>query len=385
MNPPLDRAEILDTPEAHSDTNHGPLKPLTIWRPSQFLQWTEPPGNHLVLPTYVTKGELTTIIGQGGIGKSRLFGLWLPLCQITGRLFCGLETGGDAQKWLVLCDENSIARIKEDLTYILPNFSNAEREKIEELLRVQAIIDIFDTDLNLGDPEVKARVHLTITQEAPGGIVLDPLVNFAPGDISKPGEMKEAIRLLASTVRRAAPTAANVLLHHARTGRLNIAQGVGYDAGNFGSGGKALFAAARCQINLMPGSADDDTRLVMSCAKANNCKKFETRGLIFDPLKFTYTVDPDFDPDAWLADVEGRARSGNCLCTLADVVAAVQEGYVATKDLSAHIQEAFATSKRSAERLISKAVRYEGIKQLARGRYTTGRKAEKFLNPEGCK
>jgi hypothetical protein len=237
----------------------------------------------------------------------------------------------------------------------------------------------------LGDPKTVARVRLTIESEAPGGIIADPLVNFAPGDISKPGEMKDAIRLLLSTFRKVAPSAATFLLHHARTGRANIAQGVGWDAANFASGGKALFAASRCQINLMPGKAEDDTRLVLSCAKANNCQKFETRGLIFDPLKFTYTVDPDFDPDAWLADVEGRARSGNCLCTLADVVAAVRDGYTATKDLSAHIQEAYATSKRSAERLISKAVEAQGIKQLTRGRYILGSKSERFLPAEGSK
>jgi hypothetical protein len=197
--------------------------------------------------------------------------------------------------------------------------------------------------------------------------------------------MKEATRLLLSTFRKINPSVATFLLHHARTGRANIAQGVGWDAANFASGGKALFAASRCQINLMTGRADDDTRLVLSCAKANNCQKFEIRGLIFDTLKFTYTVDPDFDPDAWLADVEGRTRSGNSLCSLADVVAAVRDGYVTTKALVEHLTDAYQCSKRSAERLISKASQFEGIKQLSRGRYTTGRKADKYLTTEGCR
>ena len=85
--------------------------------------------------------------------------------------------------------------------------------------------------------------------------------------------MKETIRLMFGIIRRAAPTAALLASHHARTGRLNIAQGVGYDAANFASGGKTLLAAARCQMNLMPASEKDSTRLVLNCAKANNCDR----------------------------------------------------------------------------------------------------------------
>jgi hypothetical protein len=102
------------------------------------------------------------------------------------------------------------------------------------------------------------------------------------------------------------------------------------------------------------------------------------RGLIFDPQTFTYAVDPDFDADTWLADVEGRARSGQSLCTVTDVVSAVQDGYSTTKALSEHICDAYRTSKRTAERLISRTLKVEGIKQLTRGRYILGRKAEKL-------
>jgi len=250
---------------------------------------------------------------------------------------------------------------------------------IEIMKRLQSLLGkVHDCDVWLGDPLTQARVTATLEAEMPGAIVADPLNNFAPGDISKPGEMKEAIRILLGIVRHTIPKAAVKLLHHARTGRQNIAQGIGWDAANFGSGGKALFASARCQMNLMPGKADDDTRLVLSCAKSNNCQRFETRGLIFDPLTFTYAVDPDFDADTWLADVEGRARSGQSVCTVADVVSAVRDGYTTTKALVAHLCDAYQTSKRTAERLISKTLKVEGIKPLTRGRYILGRKAEKL-------
>jgi len=379
----LIESEIADVPDIGGealpdDKTAGTLKPLTIWRPSQFLEWTEPAGNHLLLPAYLTKGELTTLIGQGGLGKTRL-ALWLAICQITGRKWCGLDTAGEPQKWLLLGDENSIARIKGDLQRILSNLSPSECVKVDEFLRLHAVLSLEDADLNLGDAVTQARVALTVETESPGGIVADPLVNFAPGDISKPGEMKEAIRLLASTIRKAAPNAALVLLHHARTGRANIAQGIGWNAANFATGGKPLFAAARCQMNLMPGKSEDDTRLVLSCAKANNCQRFETRGLVFDPQRFTYTVDQDFDSDTWLADVEGRRTAGSSLCTVREVVSAVQDGYSTTKALVEHLCDAYQTSKSTVERLIKRAVEGQGIATLTRGQFTIGKHSARFL------
>lgn len=247
------------------------------------------------------------VIGQGGLGKTRL-ALWLAICQITGREWCGLPTGGEPQKWLFLGDENSIARWQADLKRMLSTLKAEEVRRVDELLRLPALEEMGDCDIWLGDPTTQARVELTIAQEAAGAVVADPLGNFAPDDISKPGPMKEAVRRLLGIVRRSAPKATLLTLHHARTGRQNIAQGVGYDSPNFASGGKPLFAAARCQMNLMPGSAEDDTRLVLSCAKSNNCERFAVRGLRFDPQTFTYGLDPDFAAAAWQADVLGKAN-----------------------------------------------------------------------------
>lgn len=224
----------------------APIKPLNIWRPSQFLEWVEPPGSHLLLPARLTKGELTTLIGQGGLGKTRL-ALWLAICQILGRLWCGLETGGDLVKWLFLGDENSIARLKEDLRRVFSTLTPKESARVDEFLRLPALVEMDDCDVWLGDPVTQARIAATLETEKPGAIVADPLANFAPGDISKPGKMKEAIRTLLGIIRPVTPKAAVMLLHHAWTGCQNITQGIGWDAANFASGGKALFAAARCQ------------------------------------------------------------------------------------------------------------------------------------------
>jgi hypothetical protein len=371
--------ELLDAPLVQPEQS-STIKPFTIWNPSQFRGWVEPAGNHLILPAYFSKGSPTTLIGQGGLGKTRL-ALWLAICQILGRLWCGLETVAEPIKWLFLGDENSIARWKEDLERMFSTLEKEEIDRVEGYLRLPALVELEDSNVWLGDPSTCTKLAATIEKEQPGAIVADPFGNFAPGDIAKPGDMRDAIRVLFGILRRSAPKAAWLLLHHARTGRLNIAQGIGWDAANFGLGGKALFSAARCQMNLMPGHADDDTKLVLHCAKANNCPRFETRGIIFNPDTFTYSVDPEFDLDAWLADVEGRSRSGQSLATVPDVVEAVRDGYVKTKPLVEHLMDAFAAEKRTVERLIAKAEKFEGIKRLSRGHYVLGRKAEKLLKP----
>lgn len=358
--------------------NTPAIRPLNLWRPSQFLEWQEPAGNHLLLPAFLTKGSLTTLIGQGGLGKSRL-ALGLAICQILGHKWCGIETHSEPVKWVFLGDENSVARWKDDLTRMFSLLSPEDRAIVDEFLLLPAGIEADDCDVWMSDPATIARIALTIQQTSPGVVVGDPLANFAPGDIAKPGDMKEAVRLFTGTIRREAPLAATLLLHHARTGRANIAQGVGFDAANFGMGGKALFSSARCQMNLMPGDENDDSKLVLHCAKSNNCQRFAMRGIIFDRDTFTYSVDPDFDAETWKAKVEGRATSGGSLYSVADVVAAVRDGYTTTKDLVAHLCDVYAASKRTAERLITKTVVAGGIQQFTRGKFILGRKAEKLL------
>jgi hypothetical protein len=217
----LTEFELLDAPPVN-ETLTEPAKAFTVWKPSQFLAWQEPPGSHFLLPAFISKGEVTACIGQGGLGKSRLFGLFLPICQILKRPWCGIETGGEPQTWLVLGNENSISRFQSDLEKILAPLRREENVLVESLLRLQAITDPSEADLDLGDEEIANRVRATIQEVNPGAIVLDPLGNFSTLDISKPYDMRTSLRLIFKTIRPVAPQAAIVLIHHARTGRQNI-------------------------------------------------------------------------------------------------------------------------------------------------------------------
>lgn len=284
------------------------ITPLRLWRPSEILAWVEPPGLHFLLPAYLSRGEITALVGQGGLGKSRL-ALWLAVCQVLGHAWCDIETSSKPATWAFLGPENSLSRLRSDLSAMLAPFTDSERALVDQHLLLPAQVHPGDTDSWLGSIETQARVMLTLERHRPDVVVFDPLGTFAPGDTTTPGDMSEALRLIRGLVTTAAPNAAILLLHHARTGRANIAQGVGYDSANFAAGGKPLYGVARCQMNLMPGSADDDTKLVLACAKSNNCQRFAARGLRFSIADRSYHVDPAFDVRAWLADVEGSRTS----------------------------------------------------------------------------
>ena len=62
----------------------------------------------------IAAGQSTTILGPGGIGKSRLL-LQLAAACITGREFLGLPTRAQGKRWLILQAENSNRRLRTDL------------------------------------------------------------------------------------------------------------------------------------------------------------------------------------------------------------------------------------------------------------------------------
>lgn len=300
------------------------IAPLPLWAPLQFLDYAPPPGWALLGDGYLEKGELTSLIGVGGLGKTRL-ALRLALALILGREWCGLPTHGAPVRVAMLSTENGLRRWKTDLGKMLAPLTAAERERVNEHLRILALLPGEETDLNFGDPAAVARLIATLKEHKPGLVVLDPLADLIDGDENKTADLVATLRTLSHVQAKGAPDAAFLLVHHARTGAANVAQaGDQFNAGNYGRGSKALYSRVRCEIQLAPGDRDDATRLVLACGKSNNAAPFKTRGLVFNEETFDYVLDSGFDLEAWRADVNGK-RTGNKSVTVADVVEIVRE------------------------------------------------------------
>ncbi len=341
---------------------------LSICKTSEIRAYKIPPGYNLLGPGYVRKGDPSTIVGQGGVGKSRL-ALDLAISQITGKNWCGIATGGDPQNWLFIGNENSRIRQKTDLDKAFENLSETEQALVEDHLFIHCQKTPEDSFLGLSEMDVRDRIGNTLKEVNPGAIIFDPLANFVSGDESKTQDMRDTLGLMLRMVRASSPDSAIVLLHHARTGAGNIRQAIGFDSGNFGRGSKVLFSTVRCQMNFVPGDSEDHTRLVLACGKTNDCAPFESRGLIFDPKTFRYDVDPDFDLENWKNDVEGKR--GGKVCSIADVVDAVRAGKHRRKEIFEHVHELTGASLSTVKRRIEDARKADRIQLTQpRGTYT---------------
>jgi len=290
-------------------TGNGPNS-YTVWSPNEFLEFKPDPSAAILGDGYVESGEWTSLVGIGGIGKTRL-ALWLCICQILARNFCGLATHGQPKRHLFLSTENGLRRWQSDLQKMLQPLSESERRLIDSHLRILALTRCETVDLNLSNGEAVARIGATLRSEKPEVIIFDPFADMVCGDENKTNDLVSTLRLLSSLHQANAPHAAVLLIHHARTGKANVSEaGDAFSSGNFGRGSKALYSRVRCEIQLAPGDRDDPCKLLLACGKANNCEKFTTRGLLFDKESFGYALDPDFDLDSWRAAVAGKDGGG---------------------------------------------------------------------------
>jgi hypothetical protein len=343
-------------------------KGFTIWLPSQFLSYNPPADAVIVGNSLIERGKWTSIVGIGGLGKTRLV-LYLAICQITGRDCCDLGVKSGPLRWLFLSTENGLRRWKSDLAAMFATLSESERAAVESHLGIMALTNDEDGDLNVGNPVAMAALAATLKAQVPDVIVFDPFAELIDGDENKTEDVLRTLRTLRQIVRRSAPDAAVLPIHHARTGAGNVVQaGDNYSAGNFGRGAKALYSAVRAEIQLAPGDRDDPSKIVLACGKNSDGPKFSPRGIRFDPETFTYSTDPTFDIDAWRADVTGQ-RSGKS-CSIADAVNAVRALAPAvgeeakTKDIVEEMQKATGASVRTCKTRLSEAVQQGYLRKL---------------------
>ncbi|MBC8008592.1 MAG: AAA family ATPase [Burkholderiales bacterium] len=352
---------------------------LPLWSPSQFINYITPAGWALLGDGYLERGELTSLVGVGGLGKTRL-ALRLALALILGTEWCGLPTHGAPVRVVMLSTENGLRRWKTDLGKMLAPLTLAERELVNDHLRILALLPGEETDLNLGDSSAVARLVSTLREHKPGLVILDPLADLIDGDENKTADLVGTLRTLAHVQTKGAPDAAFLLVHHARTGANNVAQaGDQFSAGNFGRGSKALYSRVRCEIQLAPGDREDATRLVLACGKSNNAAPFKTRGLVFNEDVFDYELDEGFDLDAWRSDVNGK-RTGSKSVTVADVVEIVRElapmpgSEVTAGDVQRTVKDRLGASEKTIRARLGESCKSGYLRTVRKGFYRLGSK-----------
>ena len=353
-------------------------QPYTVWKPSQFVAYTPPADSVILGDSVLERGKWASLVGVGGLGKTRL-ALWLAICQIIGQDWCGLTVLGKPLRWIILSTETGLRRWKTDLSAMLASIDDLKKATIDENLLILALTDEEEADLNTGNVEVTRRLEATLHDNKPDVVVFDPFADMVDGDENKTEDVIRTLRTLRRIVRKEVPSAAVLVIHHGRTGAVNVVQaGDNYNAGNFGRGAKALFSMVRAEIQLAPGDRDDANKIVLLCGKNSDGPKFEPRGIIFNPVCRSYNDDPEFNFEAWRADVNGK-RTGK-VCTVADAVEAVRQlapvtGTEAkTGDIVRGIKDSTGAGVRTCKDRLSEAVKDGYLQNPRRGFYRLGPK-----------
>jgi hypothetical protein len=280
---------------------------LTLRSPDDLLAMTFDNSDIILGDRLLAKGQPLVIAGQGGTGKSRLI-LQGIAAIVAGRMFLEFKTTGSKLRWLILQTENSNRRLQQDIAKIKPWLAG-DWHRFAEQVVIHTIENDEDGFVSLDSADNQTAIQKAIEIAAPDCIVIDPLNDFAAGDLNKDADMKATVQMLARLCRRGNPQRAIVVLHHSLTGKTGAARATGFDRTSFSRNSKALFAWTRGQINLAPVEPDSNDRLVVACGKCSNGREFAPFGICLNPDTLIYECDPTFDLKAWQGEVNGKTES----------------------------------------------------------------------------
>jgi hypothetical protein len=275
---------------------------LTVRQPDDLLAMTFDDSDIILGDRLLATGQPLVIAAAGGAGKSRLL-LQLAACVTTGRRFLTFETSNTDLPWLILQTENSNRRLQRDLAN-LRAWLGDDWPAFNDRVRIHTLETDADGFLSLDNEANRQAIADTIEDHAPGIVAVDPLNEFAIGDLNTDADMRATVSALSQLVRRGNPHRALVVLHHSLTGKAGASRAVGFDRSSFGRNSKALFAWTRGQMNLAPVDPDDNGRLIVACGKASNGREFQPFAVRMTDGGI-YECDPTVDVAEWQRDMTG--------------------------------------------------------------------------------
>jgi archaellum biogenesis ATPase FlaH len=304
-----DKAEVIADGVKHAlselDGEHS--EHLSIRTPDEILALPQNDLDNLLGDRLLAKGQLLTILGPGGVGKSRLL-LQLAVMSITGRPFIGLETHAEGLRWLIFQTENGNRRLQSDLAH-LRDAVGQDWQIVNESLFIHTLETDRDGWLSLESEANQTRIATAIRRHSADVVGFDPLNQICIGDPNKDMDMAATCQAIMRLSRAGNPLRSPIVLHHALTGRAGASRAFGLERASYGRNSKVLQAWTRGQINVAPVSEDNNDTLAVACGKCSNGKEFPPFAIRLNPATMIYEVAPDVDLDAWREDVTGR-KSG---------------------------------------------------------------------------
>jgi hypothetical protein len=296
----------------------------------------------------ITEGEACSILGQGGLGKSR-WTLQLVAHMILGMNFCGMVVHPAAygKKWLFLQGENRKNRLKHEIMTLKNSMglSASQFEFVARRIYSTTLLKNSDFDMDTTDPKDLEEIRKAVADIDPDGVVMDPLGDFSSADLNTDEHMKALCGRLRAVIQEGNTKRVILFVHHALTGKEGASRAVGWDASSFGRGSKGLYNKVRSQINIAPLDPEDTDKLIVACGKCNNGKQFKPFGIVLreDGL---YEWDEDFSLDEWKERLasDGKAAPGKVKIPPSVVRDAVPMGGISKEDLVKRLAESFGVS-----------------------------------------
>ena len=276
-------------------------------------------------------------------------------------------------RWMFIGSENSVARLKFDVSCLLPHFTPEQQEAIKK--NVVWYDPQNDDQSKGGFINVLAclpRLKQMVDAFKPDVIVLDTLVSVtADVDLNSDKDMRDAVMAALTLMRYGGTDARLLVIHHARPGTANISDSLSrMSSGGFSRNSKVLINPCRAEINVHPGDEDDFTRIVLKGGKVNNGIPFDAFG-----VKFTenhgFVLDPEFQGDEFREKVGMKAKGKKV--TPQDIVVAIQNQGTAMKRslLIKAVRDAIGkVSESSVQRCIDQAFDQKLIIAAGYGSYT---------------
>jgi AAA domain/DnaB-like helicase N terminal domain len=285
------RAVLADTFEQQQRSVAGREKLIDVITPAQARQFEPNPADFLVGDGLVIRGQVITVGGAPGVGKSRL----ATSLAVAGASGLGFWQGYPVRsRWrtLILQTENNGLRLKEECEAINPKF--------DEFIKIS---NNLPQGINFGSAEFRRELVALYDAWPFEMLVLDPLNDIVAEDGQ--ADYKEAM----ANIRRAfsgRAMPAIVFVAHLRKPRAEHGnrRKSGRELLHELSGTLAIGSTSRTVFIVQAATNDmADDRIIFEVAKANDCKpdwlsEFGTR-TAWHRRNGTFSPCEGFDWSAW--------------------------------------------------------------------------------------
>jgi len=289
---------------------------IRFYTPGQLRDYEPRPDEVLVGDGHIMRGEVSTLGGEPGVGKSRATTA-LAICGALARNWLGMGIACPFRT-MIIQTENGRYRLRQEHLAI----PEADREAIEGMVLIS---EPPPFGLTLNNLDFREDLRAAMEKFAPDLVVLDPWNSVAHDDKQK--DYVEAFESIRGMLPTGAKRPALLVVAHTRKPKPDEKRTGGTGMMHLLSGSYVVTSVPRSVLVMCRGSGDEaDNSVVLFNPKNNN-------GNLLKPSAWrrgeaTFTPIPDFDWETFQA-----ARAGRRTLTAEDVRSVLSDGPLARQEV----------------------------------------------------